>query len=164
MLSGAYTVSIFVNPYFTSSTGQLAQGCPGAALSDYHSVRANVIVTADGAVSRVRPKTPADGDFELRLARSSAPIRLGLSLSGSIRGVLVNTKDLDPIAGVPVDARVTFSGPAPGTDIEVQGEAADGILASGTVSGGGAIGNSKGASFSCAPEVMYWALDSRVPN
>ena len=162
LLPGAYVLSVAAPDGTATSTGQLIAACPGAGQAGVGYMQAGAIVDADGAASRVRPSTSADGNFELRLVRGSAAPQFGTSVSGSIRGVVVNTIYSFQFGGPPLDARATFSGLAPGTealvDAVVMGAS---VITTGTVSGHVAVGNLMGASVNCASGTVSWSL-SRV--
>lgn len=83
LLNGDYILTVLA-PDATS-----IPACPGAGPAGYSYIMASAIVTADSATSVVQPRATSDGDFELRLARGSGTPQFGVSVSGSIRGVVV---------------------------------------------------------------------------
>lgn len=157
---GTYTLSvqapdgIFVND-------QLVPACPGAGA--FAVIMAVATVTADGGVSRVRPVTAADGTFEMEIERDQGDSQSGTSISGSVRGVAINTRYVFTSDGAPVDARATFSGTTPGSAAQLEGVVrGNSVIADGTVSGNVVAGDSRGSVVSCAPGTVRWSL-SRVP-
>jgi hypothetical protein len=156
--TGSYSLSV-VAPDFTLSNGTLIPACPGAGSAGYGYIEANAIVQADGAASRVLPITMADGNFELRLLQGSAAPQRGVPVSGSIRGLVVNTRHSLQFGGAPVDARATFSGLTLATDAQVDGViVGDSVLTSGNVSGNVAVGNLSGSAVNCASGTVSWSL------
>jgi hypothetical protein len=153
LAAGAYTFSILATDT-TSQGGTLVSACPGAGQAMVSSIYANAVIENDGAVSRGRPASAADGTFEiaLRSEEGSSPTRI--LLSGSIRGVVVNTL----LPGLPIppgaiaDARATFLGPDPTADARLTGTSMPPSgLAGGTVTDAVVVGTATVPVVTCAP-------------
>jgi hypothetical protein len=142
--------------------GQVMTACRGAGQGGYGFIMAEAVVENDGTSSRVRPNTAAGGDFDIRLVRGTNAPQLGMSVSGTIRGVVINTKY--PPGGPPADARATFLGSASGTDNPLEGVVmGDRVVTDGTVGGDVAVGNAGGSSTNCASGTVRWELSRLVP-
>ena len=159
LATGTYTFSL-MTPDSILLNNQLVPACPGAGT--FGAVMTDATVDADGAVSRVRPRTAAGGTFEILLVREDAS-QSGISISGSIRGVAINTTYAVTSDGAPADARATFSGIAPASAAQLEGVVrGNSAVADGTVSGNVMVGDSSGSTVSCAPGTVRWSL-SRMP-
>jgi hypothetical protein len=157
---GTYTLSVMA-PDGVFVNEQLLPACPGAGAPG--SIVAVATVAADGDVSRVRPMTAADGTFEMQLVRDRSDSQPGISITGSIRGVAINTRYVFTSDGAAADIRATFSGMAPASTAQIEGVVrGNSVLADGTVSGTVVVGDSRGSAVSCAPGTVRWSL-SRVP-
>ncbi len=159
LVAGAYTFSVFA-PDGTFVNDRLVPACPGAGPGGYGVMVNDATVDADGAVSRVRPRTAADGTFEIRLGHGSGGRQAGDPVSGSIRGVAINTRHAISSEGRLADARATFSGTGPAADLQVEGVSNIAVV-TGTVSGSVVVGDSAGSVVTCASGTVRWSL-SRI--
>jgi hypothetical protein len=125
-----------------------------------------VVVTTDGAASVVRGNGAAAGDFEMLITRADAAagaLSDGLPVSGSLRGIIVNTSfPLTPAGGSPYDARATVAGSSPTGGATIDGSIQNGnTIGGGHVTGAITLTNAKGNSIACASGNVTWSL-SRV--
>jgi hypothetical protein len=140
---------------FQICPGQCLPGCTGPGAGSVGLLRANAVVTSDGAISLVRPAAGADGNFEVRIQQGTVTPERTLSVTGRISGTVVN-------AAIPVifplaahDGWVTFAGALP-----IEGAVyLDSRLATGTLSGTMTIGNSAGFSLVCESVTVMWELN-----
>ena len=160
LAAGTYTLSL-VTPDSVLVNNQLIPACPGAGA--FGAIMTDATVAADGAASRVRPRTAAGGTFEILLVRDPEASQSGILISGSIRGVAINTRYVLTSDSAPADARATFSGMAPASAAQLEGVVrGNSALVDGTVSGNVIVGDSSGSTVSCAPGTVRWSL-SRMP-
>lgn len=110
LAAGTYMLSIMA-PDGVFVNGQLVSACPDAAAAS--AVIAVATVSADRDVSRVRPVSAAEGTFEMELVRDTGSAASNTAVSGTVRGMAINTRYAATSDGHPADARALSMATAP---------------------------------------------------
>jgi hypothetical protein len=144
--------------YTGSGSGPIVPACPGIGPAGYGHVGIEVTLTRGVGSWRVRSGSADAGDFEIMLQRGtgSGTTPFGVSVSGLIRGLAINTSALFQPVG---ESRVSFAGSSPDAAAQLDGTVTpDGMIATGSVIGTVVFSNSSGSSTSCNSGTVHWSL------
>jgi hypothetical protein len=125
--------------------------CLGAGYANVAYLMLYGTVTEEAGVSRLRPATAADGDFEMRFTGTRQTPLVSGSLTGTVGGLFLNTA-MPPVGAI-YDARATIRGATPGSTVPVSATITPGAFAvtDFTIDGTVIVGNSAGLSITCNP-------------